>query len=182
MQIAPYSESKHTFNPTSHRRYDTEGAIGVVVNKLFTVVLSFAQNYTSFGMGWKASPDIRDFEHHPTYQDAMWQAMWNPPWGFVGIGGSGGGYTTIGAYNVETGYNQGAGPYPVRWYRYMRSGNAVPTSSAAGPRTLHASGTISTPSDKVLCMIGHFGSRADHQRHELERGKYEGPVFNILGN
>jgi hypothetical protein len=99
----------------------------------FTVVLSFAQNYTSFGIGWKASPDI---EHHPTYQDT----------------------------NVETGYNQeGVGPYPVRWYRYMRPGNAVSiavsTSSAAGPWTVHASGTISTPSDKVLCMIGHIGRR-----------------------
>ena len=74
------------------------------------------------------------------------------------------GYGTIGAYNVETGYNQeGVGPYPVRWYRYARSGNAVSiavsTSSAAGPWTVHASGTISTPSDKVLCMIGHFGRR-----------------------
>jgi hypothetical protein len=148
--------------------YGTEGAIGAVVNRVlvgdFTVVLSFAQNYTSFGMGWKASPDIRDFEHHPTYQDVSWQTMWTSPWGFVGIGGSGGGYTTIGAYNVETGYNQeGVGPYPVRWYRYMRSGTAVSiavsTSSAAGPWTVHASGTISNASDKVLCMIGHAGRR-----------------------
>jgi hypothetical protein len=148
--------------------YGMEGAVGVVVNKIltgdFTIILSWAHSYVSFGMGWKANPDIRDYEHHPTYQDIAWFAMWNPPWGFVGIGGSGGGYGTIGAYGVETGYNQeGVGPYPVRWYKYVRSGNAVnisvSTSSVSGPWTVHASGTISNPSDKVLCMIGHFGRR-----------------------
>ena len=148
--------------------YGTVGAIGVVVTKIFTgdftVVLSLSHNYVSFGMGWKASPDIRDFEHHPTYANAFWQAIFGSPWGFVGIGGSGGGYGTIGAYSVETGYNQeGAGPYPVRWYKYVRAGNAVSvsvsTSSASGPWTVHASGTMSTPTDKILCMIGHFGSR-----------------------
>lgn len=143
--------------------YGTEGAIGVVVNKIFTgdftVVLSFSHNYVSFGMGWKASPDIRDFEHHPTYQNLHWQAMWNSPWGFVGIGGSGGGYGTIGAYNVETGYNQeGAGPYPVRWYKYVRAGNALSVSVSTSS-DVHASGTMSTPTEKVLCMIGHFGRR-----------------------
>ena len=148
--------------------YGMEGAVGVVVNKIltgdFTIVLSWAHSYVSFGMGWKANPDIRDYEHHPTYADIAWLAMWNPPWGFVGIGGSGGGYSTIGAYNVETGYNQeGVGPYPIRWYKYVRAGNAVSisvsTSSVSGPWTVHASGTISNSSDKVLCMIGHFGRR-----------------------
>jgi hypothetical protein len=148
--------------------YGMEGAVGVVVNKIltgdFTIVLSWAHSYVSFGMGWKANPDIRDYEHHPTYADIAWFSMWNSPWGFVGIGGSGGGYGTIGAYNVETGYNQeGVGPYPVRWYKYVRSGNAVnisvSTSSVSGPWTVHASGTISNASDKVLCMIGHFGRR-----------------------
>jgi hypothetical protein len=144
--------------------YGTAAIVGTVVNKVFTgdftVVLSFAHSYISFGMGWKANPDIRDFEHHPTYSNNSWMAMWSSPWGFVGIGGSGGGYGNIGAYNVETGWfnPNAAGPFPVRWYRYVRSGNnvsiAVSASSATGPWTVHASGTISNPTDKVLCMIG----------------------------
>lgn len=64
-------------------------------------------------MGWKASPYIRDLAHHPTHASLYWQAVWSSPWGFVGMGGSGGGYGTIDAYDV-------------------RAGSAVSTSSASG--------------------------------------------------